>query len=369
MSSLEQGDMKNGQRAGDVKSPESLINRLTERHKQAKAANLRQAQLGRSTGGHTDTTDFLSQFLQTKTSILEDLEETAAQNRQSALPVHELTKILDDALKRVEQMQKWLNDSSLYLTSFDTEQARLELKSLNAQFQKKREELLPPKKFTFSRKRLPSSKDQPTATPGTPDTEESHLRSHCRNPSALSEFDERYSLVNVQGPCRLRLPKSDEDSGELKGQSVFLADLTNCTVEVRGVCGNLIARRLTRCQIYTYPVAGSVWIEDCHNCDLVLACRQLRIHQTDNCRLALHMASRPIIEFSSSLTVAPYLWTYPELDRHLCDAGLTPDINLWREVEDFSHPNKRLTTGSPNWSILPESEWKSLLPISNDGSK
>ncbi|CAH8437725.1 unnamed protein product [Heterobilharzia americana] len=175
-------------------------------------------------------------------------------------------------------------------------------------------------------------------------------------------YDPRFSLVHITGPQYCVIPNADCQSDSLITQSVYLADLKDCTIEVCSVFGSFIGRRLNNCKVYCYPVAGSVWLDQCINCDLVFACRQLRVHGTSNCRLALHMSSRPIIEECTNLKVAPYQLTYKSLDEDLSSAGLSVERNLWCEVEDFSCPNKRLTTGSPNWCIMPEDEWSSLHP-------
>ncbi|KAF5399900.1 Tubulin-specific chaperone C [Paragonimus heterotremus] len=372
MTSLNQGDGSIPTEPGSqISSPETLINRLAERQAQLKAAQLQRIQQKKSgttsSRGHSErTSDFLQRFLQTKTEILTDLNEASEKSIEGLLNTHEITQLLDDTVLRLEEMQKSLNDATLYLTAFDSEQARLEFKSLNDQFQIKREQLLPTKKFAFTRKAKPSNPTELSHSPVATDEPSSpkSLRKETV-PKALCTFDELFSFVNVRGPATLHLPKTSTqgDSDPLSGQSLYLADLIDCTVHVQGVCGNMIMRRLRRCRVYTFPVAGSVWIEDCHECDLIVACRQLRVHQTTDCRLGLHMASRPIIENSTGLNVGPYPLNYPELEKHLQEAGLSSTVNLWREVEDFSHPNKRLTTGSPNWSILPECEWKHLAPI------
>ncbi|KER30295.1 hypothetical protein T265_03244 [Opisthorchis viverrini] len=400
MASLDQGDGANPQtpRAAQISSHEALISRLAEKQAQLKAAKLSRIQKQKDAPGvgFERSYDFLPRFQEIKAGILSDLDKAADQLSNGSISTSEVTrildeavgrieelqkslndaslyltsfdseqarlelKILDEAVGRIEELQKSLNDASLYLTSFDSEQARLELKNLNSQFQAKREQLLPTKKFAFSRKpkSVPSSTVQPQSHPDkSKETLGQELQSLCR-------FDANYSWTNCEGPQTLLLPKSASHGGSdsLLGQSVYLADLTDCTVHVQGVCGNLIARRLIRCRVYTYPVAGSVWIENCVGCDFILACRQLRIHNTSDSRLGLHMASRPIIEHSSGLHVAPYPIHYPNLSADLLLAGLSEDVNFWREVEDFSHPNKRMTTGSPNWSILPEPEWDTLKP-------
>ncbi|KAF7231867.1 hypothetical protein EG68_11953 [Paragonimus skrjabini miyazakii] len=365
MTSLNQGDGSIPTEPGSqISSREALINRLAERQAQLKAAQLQRIQQKKSgttsSRGHSErTSDFLQRFLQTKAEILADLDEASEKLTEGMLNTHEITQLLDVTVLRLEELQKSLNDATLYLTAFDSEQARLELKSLNDQFQIKREQLLPTKKFAFTRKAKPSNPTELSQSPvatGEPPSLKSPPKETV--PETLCTFDELFSFVNVRGPATLHLPKASTqgDSDPLSGQSLYLADLIDCTVHVQGVCGNMIMRRLRRCP-------GSVWIEDCHECDLIVACRQLRVHQTTGCRLGLHMASRPIIENSTGLNVGPYSLDYPELEKHLQEAGLSPTVNLWREVEDFSHPNKRLTTGSPNWSILPEYEWKHLVPI------
>ncbi|GAA28396.1 tubulin-specific chaperone C [Clonorchis sinensis] len=364
MASLDQGDGANPQtpRTAQISSREALISRLAERQAQLKAAQLSRIQKQKDAPGvgFEKSYDFLPRFQETKAGILSDLDKAADQLSNGSISTSEVTRILDETVGRIEELQKSLNDASLYLTSFDSEQARLELKNLNSQFQAKREQLLPTKKFAFSRK--PKSVPSSTALRQShPDQSKESLGQEFQS---VSSFDANYSWTDCEGPQTLLLPKSASQGGSdsLIGQSVYLADLANCTVHVRGVCGNLIARRLTRCRVYTYPVAGSVWIENCVGCDFILACRQLRIHSTSDSRLGLHMASRPIIEHSSGLHVAPYPIHYPDLSADLLLAGLSEDVNFWREVEDFSHPNKRMTTGSPNWSVLPESEWDTLKP-------
>ncbi|THD22774.1 Tubulin-specific chaperone C [Fasciola hepatica] len=364
MSTSDQGDSVSVI-PGTKSAREALFDRLAERHAQVKAAQLsRRTHVQMQPGTEvceasklTKQNDFLSNFLQTKTDILADLDRAADQTRTDSLSTSDLTKILDETLVRIENLQKRLNESSLYLTPFDCEQATLELKNLQTQFQSKREELLPTRKFKFTKNRV-----QKTTTPAVSEvTPTSEITEHSGHiPSSLTKFDERFSLTNFEHDCQLVIPKPGCTDTIGVENSVYLAQLNRCTVHVRDVCGNLIARGLQKCRVYIYPVAGSVWLENCHQCDFVLASRQLRIHQTTDCRLGLHMASRPIIENSTGLQVAPYRLQYAALQSDLTRAGLSAEVNLWREVEDFSHPNKRLTTGSPNWSILPETEWNSL---------
>lgn len=337
------------------------MNRLAFRHTQAKMAQMRRLQQRSAnqgpSGGNEKSAEFLQHFLQIKSNILSGLDDALVRLNRGLCSVQEISQLIDETVTSLDEMRASLNDAALYLTHFDLEQARLELKNLNAQFQSRREQLLPAKKFSFSVK-----SKQPDQTSGRPIGLVDGPVETKTNINHLLQFSDKFSIIDVQGPQTFIIPKSKVEEDELYGQSVYLANLSDCTVHVMGVCGNMTIRGLRQCKVYAHPIAGSVWMKDCEECDFVLACRQLRIHQTLNCRLGLHVASSPIIEHSTGICVAPYPLDYTELTDEFRKSGLHRDINLWSEVEDFSHPNKRLTTGSPNWSILPESEWSTISP-------
>ncbi|VDK41002.1 unnamed protein product [Taenia asiatica] len=139
----------------------------------------------------------------------------------------------------------------------------------------------------------------------------------------------------------------------LRDQSLCLTDLVDCEVRVTSACGNLVASRLTDCTVYTLqPVATSVMLQDCVNCHFVLACRQLRVHRTRGTRFDVFVASAPIIEDSTDLSVGP--WNGGRSTREVLGA-----VNHWKEVQDFSCPTliTAKASESPNWSPLPEKEW------------
>ncbi|KAK4473047.1 hypothetical protein MN116_004239 [Schistosoma mekongi] len=356
------------------KSRQTVLDRLNERHEQSHAIDSqRERMLNNEHFASYDNgkshKNFLQHFIQYKAVVVKDLEDVTEKIHENNLPINERTKILDDILVRLEHMQRWLNETSMYLNSFDSEQARLELKSVNDLFQEKRTQLLPVKKFGFSHKKATKKQENVSKSDSQRESETfepSPVVVSSKNDSTM--YDPRFSLINITGPKHFVIPSANclsSSPDSLISQTVYLVDLTDCSIEVCGVFGSLIGRRLKNCQIYSHPIAGSVWLDECVHCDLVFACRQLRVHQTSNCRLSLHMASRPIIEHCTNLKVAPYQLVYDSLNEDLLTAGLSTkddDNNLWHEVDDFSCPNKRLTKTSPNWCIMPENDWSSLCP-------
>ena len=67
---------------------------------------------------------------------------------------------------------------------------------------------------------------------------------------------------------------------------------------------------MNNCQIYLGPCCTSVYIEECSNIIIFLACHQLRIHRSHNCICYVRVNSHPIIEDCTGFGFAPYSLSY-----------------------------------------------------------
>ncbi|RLN99354.1 hypothetical protein DYB28_011998 [Aphanomyces astaci] len=110
---------------------------------------------------------------------------------------------------------------------------------------------------------------------------------------------------------------------------------------------------LSHCTIYTGPIQGSLWLENCSNCTFVVVCRQLRVHHTSASAFYLRIKSHPIVEDCDGLGFAPYGLAYEGLGAQLDAAGLACDTALWSQVDDFKWLRQ---TQSPHWRVLPDRE-------------
>jgi len=105
-------------------------------------------------------------------------------------------------------------------------------------------------------------------------------------------------------------------------------------------------------------VAGAAHITAVENSILVVASRQVRMHDCKNVEIYLHCASRPIIEDCVNVRFAPIPECY-------MIASEEPAKNHWDEVDDFKWLKAE---HSPNWSVLPEEErikekiWTDVVP-------
>ena len=93
---------------------------------------------------------------------------------------------------------------------------------------------------------------------------------------------------------------------------------------------------------------------------LVVACQQLRMHNSAQLRLYLHVTSTGIIERCEHVSVAPYpaynnleWFASAELDEH--------KNNNWSDLKDFNWLASGDHQQSPNWRVMPQGERQELV--------
>ena len=104
-------------------------------------------------------------------------------------------------------------------------------------------------------------------------------------------------------------------------------------------------------RIFCGPVSRSIFVNDCLDSELHLACQQLRIHTTINTKFHIHVTSKAIIEDCEELGFAPYdFYVYEGLDADYQQSGLSRETNNWKDVDDFNW--LKLDEPSPNWYLI-----------------
>lgn len=147
-----------------------------------------------------------------------------------------------------------------------------------------------------------------------------------------------------------------------------LTDLRGCVVDMsvptasttRGGGGaafqSLMLRNIERSLVVAGHVSGAVHVTGLKNCVLVVAARQVRIHECDGVDVYLQCGSRPIIEDCRQMRFAPLPQAYANDDGEGGDkdtGGSARSSNQWDQVDDFKWLR---SDASPNWSVLPEAE-------------
>lgn len=314
-----------------VRVPDSVLRRDQERLDELE----RRKQAKESKSVSEEKSDYFSATFNVEKSAIEELLCKCEQTDH-----HKAVQMLDEAAVKSQQLQKFLNDSMIFLTQYQLRQAQANLQTLQSTLTQRRSQVMPKKKFTF-RSRTTGAQPQSSTIP--PSNKE----------KTTSVVDGSRTAVQC-GFSNLHDQTLIKRSEHLQQRDVLLSHLTNCKVRLFGSPNTLHIKNVQNCQILSGPVSSSVYVDGCADSTLVLACQQLRTHNTTDTQVYLHVTSRAIIEDCTRVGFAPFNWVYDELDADFKASGLDPSRNNWTQVDDFNW--LAAGTPSPNWTLIPESE-------------
>ncbi|KAK3716924.1 hypothetical protein RRG08_026714 [Elysia crispata] len=303
--------------------------------------------------------DKVQESLQSFLEILKferlSLEKSLAES--STLERSKLIDHFDSLSLRVQKLQRNVSESALFLPPYELKTAQNVIVLLQSKIQETRDQLLPKKKFTFSKKQ--NKNGSGFDSKHTKDVEKNLDLAISKSASTKSDDD----LVVEFAACKFVDRTSEtlqKNANEINQKDIALVNLSNCTVLLYGAPSAIHINKLNRCTIFCGPVPGSIFIRECIECTFVLACQQLRIHSTTNSEFYIHVTSKAIIEDCNKVKFAPYNWKYETLEEDYTATGLSKQRNNWDKVDDFNW----LATGvhSPNWSVIPSPDrvtsWK-----------
>ncbi|KAJ1926773.1 hypothetical protein IWQ60_003509 [Tieghemiomyces parasiticus] len=316
---------------------------------------------------------FWTEFQATRDAISEEiaavdaiLPGTATRDRRTQLLPR------NQALfSRVLDLEAQVTQALVHLPPYDERLYRSCLDQLKTALRRQKDALTPRSKFSFrSQPAASSTTSEPTATlnipnvkPHVPSVSDLMARS---SPSDGKAMDDVHTLV-IADLCRqhYRLPFSRGYAASTDATLPTSLRVNHCRDAVldftssRGRLASVFLRNLQRCIVVLGPLAGSVYVDDCVECTVVVACRQLRVHTSRALTFVLHTTSDPIIEDCTGIRVAPY----PTLDPTNVDhaggdhievdawrqANLISTVNRYDQVDDFKWLRRQR---SPNWSVL-----------------
>lgn len=306
----------------------------------------RNEQINRNT--ELETADaFLTSFSEMKDKLVKDLcavEEI----------VGDKEKVMDHFDKIVRDhgfIQQYLNESSMFLASFQVKRSQEALAELYVEIQQKMEDVQPKKRFGFASKNRQTRESKNNKE--NADTADGAVANREGKLSALDKILAQtfFGFQNNTGE-KLKLT-----GDEISNRQLNLRNLDKCTVEILGTPGTVQVDSLTDCTVVIGPTSRSAFIKNCKQCTFVMACQQVRIHDTADTQFYLHVTGAAIIESCSNVGFAPYNLDYPLISEHYQFTGLDRSINNWDNVEDFKWISKH--EKSPNMYLIPQSERKS----------
>lgn len=263
-------------------------------------------------------------------------------NQSSNLALDELPNHFNAISKEILTLQKYVAASNIFLRNYDIQKCHETIQELTLDARNLENKLLPKKKFGFKNKLKQKTIEPKFGHDDVIDCIDSGMKKD------ENRFKENFNGFSDRSNEHLTLK-----SGEIYKKDVGIERLENCTVKLFGCPSTLHLDNLSNCKIYCGPVSTSIFAENCHDCLLVIACQQLRLHSSKNVNIYLHVTSRAIMEDCSDIFIAPFNWTYDDIenDFHLSKLDMK---NNWRSVDDFNWLNTE--KHSPNWHEISEED-------------
>lgn len=277
-----------------------------------------------------DTVAFVKEQKQT---ICHELENLCTLSDEAAKK-----QKIDEMFVKADQVKKYVHQHIPAMIAYEIRVCNNLIKEIDSAISRKREVAASkPFKFSFNLKASTKSKPVESSLSVIPSVDADQIDA---KPFPVSRVN--VGLSNLTGEERTL------NSSEIDQNEIVLESLVDCTIYLQGAPSALRLLNLEGCKIFTGPVSGSVFLANCHNCQMNLIGQQLRIHDTSDCDIYQHVRSRSIIENCTRLRFGCYNWTYHKLEDDFFKAGIDSKVNNWTQIDDFNC----LTNPSPNWCII-----------------
>jgi len=264
-------------------------------------------------------------------NLIKLIEDRKVEQRD--LPNH-FSKISKD----LQVLNRHLSVSTVFLTNYKVRKCLQTIEDFEARIKQLESEFLPKKKFGFKTRK---AKSTDKIRKQVDEIDANVIKPVVFETISCGFFDKKCE--------RLRL-----ESDEIAKKDVELRNLEDCTVLLCGCPGTVHISNVKRCRILIGPVSTSVFVDNCQESTLAIACQQLRIHCTKQSSFYIHVTSRAIIEDSVHVKFAPYSLGYDGIEKHFEISGLDRDQNNWNQIDDFNWLASDVP--SPNWEVIKEEE-------------
>lgn len=315
------GDTRNSNR-------ERLTEQLTKRSRELQQQWDTRHDLSKRNAAESEDQEFFQAQFRQQVAAIENAMNLLKPSSDRAHLSNDISRIAAD----IHNLQNTLTAGTLFLSNYNVRTYQETLNELQNKIDATKEKLLAKKKFGFRSKVDVSRTDAAVKSITTIDAK------------TISEHID-WTLSNRKNE-EIELA----EAADVNGIDITVSSLENCCLRIVGHPGSLQLSHLTNCVILCGPVQRSVFADKCTNCKLVFGCQQLRLHTSNHCELYMHVTCRAIIEDCQQICVAPYNWTYPNIDDDFAKAGLDPSKNNWADVADFNWLSADVP--SPNWKVL-----------------
>ncbi|XP_025422707.1 protein XRP2-like [Sipha flava] len=139
-----------------------------------------------------------------------------------------------------------------------------------------------------------------------------------------------YVMENVNGRTAYKPP------GSIGGQQFIVRNCQDAEIFLLDHAGSVTVDDCQRCTILLGPTKQSVFVRDTTDSTVIVACGQFRVRDCTSLKIALFCSTQPVIESSRELQFSCYQLYYNQLADQFNKANLNVWNNHWRTVYDYT---------------------------------
>ncbi|XP_031617301.1 tubulin-specific chaperone C [Contarinia nasturtii] len=315
---------------------EKIADQLDKRNRERQELVNAKHELQQQNNASNESLDYFQETFRAQVTTIED----ALANLKPSNDRIKLTQDINNIHEDIQSLQNYLTASTFFLSNYTIKACQSILNDLKARIEVTKDKLLAKKKFNFRSKVDAASTSRSTTTVDAAPSKQ--------QPTASTVNDAfQWTLQNRQNAEIVLVPD------DTNNKDITVSTLDSCLLKIFGHPALLQLSHLTNCVILCGPVSRSIFVDNCTNCKFVFSCQQIRLHTSHHCDLYVHVTGRTIIEDCNNINVAPYNYSYTNIDDDFVKAGLDTTKNNWENVGDFNWLSKDIQ--SPNWQhIAPE---------------
>lgn len=129
---------------------------------------------------------------------------------------------------------------------------------------------------------------------------------------------------------------------QVSGQQVQIEYLTDCHTVVLDELDSMTVDDCEGGELVIAACEGSVFLRNCKNMTVHVACKQLRTRDCEHLKLHIFTTTDPVVEMSHHVSFQPFNLRLPGLQRLFADARLDPKSNRFVHVYDFTPSEPQL---------------------------
>lgn len=310
---------------------DKLADQLAKRHRERQQQLNVKHQANEQNLAVNESFDYFQQtFREHVAAIEESIAKLKPGNRT------QLAQDINKICEAIQNLQSYLTASTFFLPNYTIKAYQQTVNELKTRIESAKDKLLTKKKFGFR------SKVESTPKVSNNDSVDSVPSQSTRPAESSHRIDWTVQNQKNQEIVLTAAETNDKD--------ITISTVDSCLIIIFGHPGSLQLSALTNCVILCGPIARSLFADNCTNCKFAFGCQQLRLHSSQHCDLYMHVTSRAIIEDCNHINVAPFNYTYDNIDDDFVKAGLDLNKNNWENVADFNWLSTDVK--SPNWNPI-----------------